>query len=156
MDKVTITKTRRAPRGRVKIYLDEGPSFSISSSVATGVSLEKGQMLSLAEVEKLKYFDNYHRCLTSAFNYIGPRPRSEMEIRTRLRHHRFDTDTIHKVINQLKQQGLVDDVAFARFWRENRENFRPRSRRLIQLELRQKGVNPDSISRATEDIDVDP
>ena len=54
---------------------------------------------------------------------------------------------------QLKKQGLIDDVAFARFWRDNRESFSPRSRWLTQLELRQKGVANDIIDRMVDTVD---
>ena len=40
----------------------------------------------------------------------------------------------------LEAQGYLDDHAFARFWVENREQFRPRGRRALAYELRQKGV----------------
>jgi regulatory protein len=60
------------------------------------------------------------------------------------------------VLARLKERGLVDDIAFARFWRENRENFRPRSRRLIELELKQKGVDAETIAEATAGVDDEP
>ena len=49
----------------------------------------------------------------------------------------------------------MDDAAFARFWRDNRETFRPRSRRLTRLELQQKGLNAEVIEATIADIDED-
>jgi regulatory protein len=36
--------------------------------------------------------------------------------------------------------GLADDVAFARWWAEQRDRHSPRGRRLVEAELRQRGV----------------
>jgi regulatory protein len=36
---------------------------------------------------------------------------------------------------------------------ENRSAFRPRSRRLMAMELRQKGLDDESISSATQNVD---
>lgn len=154
MNTVTVVETRKNRQG-VKVILDEGSAFSLSLAVAAEAGLHKGQTLSIPEIERLKSTDQLHRSLNSALRYMSPRPRSEVEIRTRLSRHGFDTETIQKVLAELKKQGLVDDVAFAQFWRENRENFRPRSRRLMELELKQKGVDAEIIAEATIDVDDD-
>jgi len=121
--------------------------------VAAEAVLHNGQMLSSSEIKKLKGLDRYQHSLNSALKYMSFRPRSEMEIKIRLRHHGFDEATISKVVAKLKKQGLLDDAGFARFWRENREKFRPRSRRLIELELKQKGVGSETIAEIIKDAD---
>ena len=54
-----------------------------------------------------------------------------------------------------REQALVDDVAFAQFWRDNRESLSPRSRWLTGREMRQKGVAEDIIAQVIETIDDD-
>ena len=49
----------------------------------------------------------------------------------------------------------MDDIAFARFWKDNRESFSPRSRWLTKLELRGKGVANDIIDQVVDAIDDD-
>jgi regulatory protein len=56
-------------------------------------------------------------------------------------------------MGKLKEQNLVDDTAFAEFWKENRQSFRPRSRRMTRLELRRKGVDSGVIDRIVAEID---
>ena len=156
MNTVTVIETQMKRRGRVKVFLDKGFAFSLSLPVAAEAGLHKGQTLSLPEIERLKSADRLQSSLDSTLKYMSPRPRSEAEIRARLNRHGFDTDTIQQVLARLKERGLVDDIAFARFWRENRENFRPRSRRLIELELKQKGVDAETIAEATAGVDDEP
>ncbi len=153
MNTVTVVGTQMKRKGRVKVLLDGGLTFSLSLPVAAEVGLHKGQTLSLPEIERLKSADRLQKSLNSALRYLSPRPRSEAEIRARLNRHGFDADTIEQVLTKLKEQGLVDDIAFARFWRENRENFRPLSRRLIELELKQKGVDAETIAEASAGVD---
>ncbi|MEE9400802.1 MAG: RecX family transcriptional regulator [Dehalococcoidia bacterium] len=156
MNTVTVIETQMKRKGRVKVFLDRGLAFSLSLPVAAEVGLHKGQTLSLAEIERLKSADQLHRSMNSALRFMSPRPRSEAEIRARLNRHGFDADTIQQVLTKLKEQGLVDDIAFARFWRENRESFKPLSRRLIELELKQKGVDAETIAETTTGIDDEP
>jgi regulatory protein len=93
------------------------------------------------------------RCLDAAFRYLDYRPRSEAELRGRLKRRGFDEESVAATLSSLREQGLVDDLAFAEFWKDNRESFRPRSRRLTALELRQKGVAEEVINRVVADID---
>jgi regulatory protein len=153
MKRVTAIETQKAKRGRVNLFLDGAYAFSLSVPVASMAGLHEGQELTSKEVEKLKNDDLLQRSLHSALRYLSPRPRSETEVRTRLRRQGFDADTIQQVIDRLKEQKLIDDADFARFWRENRENFRPRSRRFIEFELRQKGVDAETATEVTAGLD---
>ena len=91
--------------------------------------------------------------LDAAYRYLGYRPRSEFEIRVCLERKGFDRRAIESTLSTLKAKGLVDDLAFARFWRESRESSSPRSRAALRRELRQKGVDPDVVAEALDGVD---
>ena len=57
------------------------------------------------------------------------------------------------MVARLKEQGLVNDMDFAQFWKENRSSFSPRSQWLTKLELRRKGVADDIIEGVVNTID---
>jgi len=44
-------------------------------------------------------------------------------------------------------------MAFAQFWKDNRESFSPRSQWLTKLELRRKGVAGDIIDQVVDAVD---
>ena len=155
MKKVTALRTVRGRGKRVNIFLDGKFAFSLEAEVATKEGLQVEQVLSAEQIEALTRSDRFHRCLNAAMHYLGYRPRSESELRERLRQRSFDSDTQETVIARLKEQGLVNDMAFAQFWKDNRESFSPRSRRLTKLELIRKGVDNNIIDQVTEAIDDD-
>jgi regulatory protein len=74
-------------------------------------------------------------------------------MKDRLHRRGFEDSKIEIVINKLKEQNLLDDTAFAQFWKENRQMFRPRSQRLTRMELRKKGVADEIIDEVTEKLD---
>jgi regulatory protein len=57
-------------------------------------------------------------------------------------------------VERLERAGLLDDDAFARYWVENRERFRPRGLHALRYELRRKGIGDEVIERALASIDV--
>ncbi|MEK7281183.1 MAG: regulatory protein RecX [Chloroflexota bacterium] len=81
------------------------------------------------------------------------RPRSQAEIRQRLTLRGFSEEAIAQVVVHLQGQGWLDDEAFARFWRQSREDHNPRSRRLLERELKQKGIASELAQRTTQDMD---
>jgi regulatory protein len=74
-------------------------------------------------------------------------------MKERLHRRAIEDSKIEIIINKLKEQHLLDDTAFAQFWKENREAFRPRSQRLTRLELKKKGVADDIIKEVTDESD---
>ena len=87
-----------------------------------------------------------------ALRYLSYRPRSEFEVRGRLR-RRYDEQVAESVIGRLKDQGLLDDVAFALAWSQGRMSFKPRSAALIRRELLQKGVDRETAHITVEALD---
>ena len=95
---------------------------------------------------------SYTKAKNAALRLLTYRSRSEKEIERRLQ-GRFTDDVIQRTLESLKNQGLVDDAAFAQQWREQRERFRPRGPALIRQELRKLGVDREVIQDALSEFD---
>lgn len=149
---ITALRTSRGRGKRVTVFLNGKFAFSLEAEVAVKEGLKMGQELASGQIEKLIRSDQFQRCHNAAAHYLGYRPRSEHEMRQRLLRRGFSGELVEAVLKRLKEQGLVDDIAFARFWRDNRQSFSPRSQRLVRLELRQKGVSSDIIERVVSTI----
>ena len=59
-----------------------------------------------------------------------------------------------RVLDRLRDAGLLDDREFARFWVENRETFRPKGALGLSYELRQKGVPREIIEQSLEGLNA--
>ena len=90
-----------------------------------------------------------------AMLFLSYRARSEKEIRQNLRKHEMPEGVIDETIERLRKAGLANDNEFAQAWVENRSNFRPRSRRALAMELRQKGLDDETIHAVTSGVDED-
>jgi regulatory protein len=139
----------------MKVFVDGQPALTLETEAVFNQGLHVGQELSSDEMEVLNREGHFCRCLSAATHFLSYRPRSESELRKRLIQRGFQSDNIEAVIERLREQNLVDDVAFALFWKENRDTFSPRSQWLIGLELRRKGVPDDIISTVVSDVDDD-
>ncbi len=155
MKKITTIRFETGGRKRAKVSLDGKFAFALDAEVVLKLKegLRVGQELSAGQIEALARSDQSQRCLNAALRYLSYRPRSEFELRERLYRRGFDSESVEEVCTRLREQGLVDDAAFAQFWRDNRASFSPRSRRLTRLELRRKGVDEETIDQVVGAID---
>lgn len=88
------------------------------------------------------------RARNNAWALLRQRPRSEHEIRARLKLKGYDDTAVDKVVSDLEKLGDIDDVKFARLWVESRMHMNPAGDVVLKHELREKGVS-DSIIEAT-------
>jgi regulatory protein len=89
--------------------------------------------------------------LEAALRFLEARQRSVGEVRRRLSTAGYREDLITGAIERLADLGVLDDGAFAAQWVESRDRARPRGERALQAELRQKGIDSETIARTLEE-----
>ena len=151
--RITSLKVQKRNPNRVSIYLDEEFAFGVSRIVAAWLHI--GQELNEEKIAELQEQETKEAALQKALQLLSYRPRSEAEIRQRMKKGGFDPEVITKVLDRLRETGLVRDESFARDWVENRSALRPRSRKMLAYELRQKGVAEEAIEQALETTSED-
>lgn len=152
MAKITVLQLNKA-RNRISVLLDDSSSFVVDKTVAVEAGLRKGLDLSLERMRALMESDLSHRCFEAALRFLAYRPRSELEIKQRLYRRGFGDDVISRVLVRLREQNLINDAAFAQFWKDSRLASNPKSRRLIKYELMRKGIAGDAVDKAIGDVD---
>ena len=149
--KITALKRQKRNSQRISVYLDGAYAFGLSRFAAAW--LEVGQELSPEKIRQLQEADAQEVAYQRALNYLSYRPRSEREVRQNLQKHAIPDAAIEETLARLRRNGLVNDLQFARDWVENRSTFRPRGRRALVMELRQKGIDRETIEAALRDLD---
>lgn len=149
--RITAIRAQKKNRERANVYLDGEYAFSLHKLLAARLAV--GQELSEQEIQQLQAQDLVEKAYERALRYLAYRPRSEREIRQYLQKKAVDSQTVDAVVARLRRVHLIDDVAFANFWIENREAFRPRGTWMLRGELRQKGVASEVIEQALSQHD---
>lgn len=121
--------------------------------------------------------DEFEKFYNASLRFLSYRPRSEKEIRDKLQKFKIKktatTETqkkierqnfsgsenfsasvvarealiIEAVIAKLKEQNFINDEEFVKWWVEQRTTFKPKSLRVIKLELWQKGIPKEIIDK---------
>ncbi len=90
--------------------------------------------------------------LELAAGYLASRPRSRWEVTRRLRRAGVEPQVLDATLARLGELGFIDDLAFARWWLEQRDRHAPRGRRMLEAELRQHGVGREEIETLREEM----
>jgi regulatory protein len=151
MNIVTALTAQKRNQERLNVYIDGRYAFSLAIEAAAGLTI--GQSLTEADLTALQAADTYARAKTAAQRLLSYRPRSVAEVTQKLVQKGYDDLVIDRVVQHLQETALLDDAAFAAYWVEQRQTFRPRSRLALRDELRRKGVKRQIIETAVAAID---
>ena len=150
---ITALKVQTRHPNRINVYLDGDFAFGLERITAAWLRI--GQSLSDEKIAELKDQDEQEVVYLKALRMLEHRPRAEEEIRRKLGGKGITEEAIGRVIERLRQNNLVNDEQFAQAWVENRSTFRPRSRKALQFEMRQKGVSKSAIEGALANLEID-
>lgn len=153
MGVITALEIQKKNKERVNVYLDG--EFAFGLALIEAAKLRKGQTLTEADITVLRQQDTITRAVDTAARFLAYRPRSTQEIRQNLKSKDYSEIVVEEAIHRLMTLGYLDDEAFARFWLENRETFKPRGPMALRHELRQKGVEDAVIDRVLASMDTE-
>jgi len=151
--KITAIETQKRNKDRVSIYLDGEYAFGLARIVAAW--LQVGQELSDEKIAELAAVDGHEMAYTRALRLLNQQDRSESQIRLHLQCQGIPDEIVNEVIERLVRAGLVNDERYAQNWVDNRNEFRPRSRRALAYELKLKGVSKEIADQALSRVDED-
>lgn len=136
---------------RFNLFLDGKFALGLDVQTVVEQKLKIGKTLTEEEwqqlkekVEELTIFDN-------SLNFLSYRPRSEKEVRDHFKKKKIIGAYVDRAIVKLKRLNFLDDEKFSLWWIEQRNNFRPKGKRALEMELMQKGVEKETIKKILED-----
>ena len=85
---------------------------------------------------------------------LAVRPRTRAELATALRRRGITAEVAAEVLDRYDEVGLINDEAFARAWVTSRHHGRGLARRALAGELRQRGVDGETVGAALSELDA--
>lgn len=154
MPVITSIKQQKA-KNRVNVYLDNKFGFGIDLDNFVKLGLRVEQELSQEKVDEIIKVAEFQKTSDKIINFAMVRPRSTKEFTDWCKRKKVP-EALHKnLFDRLKKFDLIDDARFARWWVEQRQSFRPKSKRVLTLELRQKGIDSELIKEILDRSEID-
>lgn len=154
MPTISSIKPQRNKK-RLNIYLDGKFAFGLDLVNFIKLGLKVEQELTDEDIERIVKKAEFQKTLDKLLKFATLRPRSEKEIRDWFKRKKVHESLQKELFNRLKRLELVDDRKFAAWWVEQRLEFKFKSKREIEQELRNKGIKKEVISRILSDSKMD-
>ena len=151
MDLISDIQPQKRNQQRVNIYV--GGQYAFSLSLTAAAELKIGQPLTPELLAQVRSQDEFDKARLTAERFLSYRPRSTAEVRQNLLRKEIPVPLVEQVIRNLQERHLLDDVAFARYWIEQRESFKPRGALALRQELQQKGLEQHIIEAVLTRLD---
>lgn len=101
----------------------------------------------------------YQRLIERGLRYVSYRPRSQTEFRqfihTICQRKNIPAETEQAVLSRMQELGYLDDRAFAVWWVEQRDAHRPKSQRILRMELHRKGIDKELIDSVLQELQAE-
>lgn len=137
-----------ARSGHQRVVLDGGRVLRVRADDVDRLGVEAGSDLDDTALAWLRTRAEDLLATEIAQRLLAVRLRSRQEIEQRLQRRGVSRATLESVLERLSDAGLIDDIRFARAWVSGRQALRPSGKIRLQRELRQKGVDSETIEQA--------
>lgn len=149
--RITALEVQAHNPERVNLFVDGKFLQGMSAEIMLKLGLHIDQELSASDLAQIQQEEARQQAMDLAINYLSFRPRSQAEVRRHLLHKSIAPEIVETVLERLRQLEYIDDRAFASFWVENREQFKPRGSQGLRSELRMKGIEREIVEEVVSD-----
>jgi regulatory protein len=146
MAQITAIEPQERHKGRVSVFVDGRFALGLFDEVAAALGLRVGQEVTPERLAEAAAAETRRRAREDAYRLLSFRARAEHEIADRLRRKGYEETIVAETVESLRTSGFLNDDTFAAGWVEARG--RTRGNRALAHELRQKGVDAETASRA--------
>lgn len=153
--KITAISAQQRDDARMNIEIAGTFAFGLHADIVLAHYLSVGDELSEETIALLLQEDEVKKAISAALNLISFRPRASGELRRKLREKGYAVEAAEAAVQRMLNLGYVNDADFADRWIENRQEHKPRARKMLQQELMQKGIDRELIGEALESTDID-
>lgn len=148
-----ILKIEKKRKDQYLIEVSDYDSFVVDQELLIQFNLLKGKILHTSEIEKLVMNKERNKVYNTAVRFLGIRPRTSKEIRTKLIEKSFDEHWIEWTINKLINEGYINHNQYAIQFTEEAIKFKKKGSSWIRFELKNRGIEEEIINYAISQID---
>jgi regulatory protein len=138
---ITRLETQQHDDERVSVFIDDAFAFGVHQDIVLKHGLHVGQALSRDEQRSLIAEDQLVGAKQRAMDYLAHKPRTETEVRRKLRREDYHRDVIDDTITRLHELGYLDDESYARDYVRGRFQSKGYGPVRVKMELKERGVD---------------
>lgn len=147
-----LRSIRPGKGGRTRLIFEGGPIYNWPSVVVRDLDLEEGKTY---QQDKLR--ERFRNAASSRLSrmsrqYLARYVKSTRQYRNHFIRKGYPEDLVESLIPALTEEGYLDDGTVAREHVRRRKERKPRGRRKLRAELKEKGIERELIQRVLDEM----
>jgi len=140
---------------RINVYLDGKFGFGIDLTNFVLFGLKVKQEIADERIGEIVKKAEFQKTYDKLLKFATLRPRSEKEIEAWMNKKDVHESLREKLNKKLKHLDLLDDEKFSEWWIGQRLEFKSKSRKDLEYELKVKGIKNEIIKNVFQEIKID-
>lgn len=152
---ITALESQSNNANRTSVFLDGEFAFGVHDDLVVKYELAVGQTLTPEDQQQIEREDQFVRSKQRALDYLAHKPRTEEEVRRKLRDQEVPTSVVDDVVARLYELSYLDDEEYARNYVRNRFASKKYGPVRIRRELVKRGIDRHLADGAVADLFAD-
>ena len=151
MNEITAITPQIKDKRRCNVYIDGRFCCGLTIEAAMQNRLKVGTVIEPTRLAEIQAQSEKQVALDKALTHISASQKTEKEVRRFLKDKGYLSSVSDYVVEKMQEYGFIDDGEYAK--RYAGSAVKRKGKRLIQMELKQKGVSESEIEEAVEELE---
>lgn len=154
---MVITSFEKSNKNKdmISVFIDKQYAFSLPEEEYIRLRLYEKSEITEEDLSYIKREVLQKSAKSKAIRYVSFKLLSEKELFAKLQSKGFDDDTIRIVVDDLKAMGYINDKIYAQKFVFDRSKLKPKSKKMLKMELNNRGVSDDIIDEVLDNFEYD-
>ncbi len=151
--KISKIEVQKKNKKRSSIFINGEFKFGLTTEIIVKYGLKEGDEITDEDIKNLLLAEEKEYLKQRAYRLLRYRNRSIAEMKDRLTKLGYEPDIVEMVINELKEEGILDDQKFVKGFASEYTELKPKGNIFILRELRKKKVDQSLIEEIIKERD---
>ncbi|ACL75057.1 regulatory protein RecX [Ruminiclostridium cellulolyticum] len=142
-------------KSMARVCIDNGAEFVLPLKRIDALNLTIDKDIEQESLDYILKYEVYAAAKNAAVKFLSLKLRTSFEVEEKLREMGYEESTINKVISDLAEIEYINDYKYAAKYIAEKTKLKPKSIKLLAMELGHKGIPDEIINSTIEELNPD-
>ncbi len=153
--RITSIEKSNKNKSMASICIDNKQEFILPLKRIDALNLTVDKSIEPETLNYILKYEVYAAAKNSAVKFLSLKLRTSFEVKEKLIELGYEDNTISQVINDLTEIDYINDYKYATKYISEKTKLKPKSIKLMEMELDNKGIPNEIISSVIEELNPD-
>ncbi len=153
--RITSIEKSNKNKSMASICIDNKQEFILPLKRIDALNLTVDKSIEPETLDYILKYEVYAAAKNSAVKFLSLKLRTSFEVKEKLIELGYEDNTISQVINDLTEIDYINDYKYATKYISEKTKLKPKSIKLMEMELDNKGIPNEIISSVIEELNPD-